>query len=338
MSTEATSNLLFGDLILEVARKMGVAYFGENGDEEAQIPVDTHDLVECKRHVNNAIRMFISDAPKTGWHWVKPTASITFWPTVAVVASRTLTGGTYDSANDQTPITANTAVFYESMEEKSIVVTGQGTLVVKQYVSPTQVYVYGSHGFAAPATYSITADGDYTLPRAFAGAHTGSITFGSATNRAVKIEWTAEATIRQLRENVSIQSGIPRYVAATVFLPASGRRRYKLMTYPIPFELYTIQFPFDLSFDQLTTLTEAPPTPIMHDETIRAACLAVVEKDVEDTEGSATKYYQKCLGNSQEADARSGPRKLGYFGNDRANVSPKNFREFMKRPNVQFNP
>ncbi len=338
MSTEASSALTNGDLILEVARKMGVAYYGENGDEQAQIPQDDHDLSECQRHVNNGLRMFISDAPETGWRWTRPTASVDLWPTVSVTAGITVTAGNYDRTGDRTLLTSNTAVFYETMEEKSIVVTGQGTFIIKQYISSTQVYVYGSHYFAAASTFGVNADGNYTLPKTFAGTFTGQLTFAAATNRAVQIQWSDEATIRELRENVSIQTGIPRYVAISVFVPTSGRRRYQMMTYPTPYQLFTVQFPYDLHFDQMTDVGETPPTPISHDETIRAACLAVVERDVDDRpDGPNTDYYVgKCLPNSKKIDARSGPRKLGYFGNDRTVVTPRNFREFMKRPNVTY--
>lgn len=339
MSTEATSALTKRDLLLEVARKMGVAFYGDNGDEPAQIPQDDHDLAECERHVINGIRMFFADAPPTGWRFARPTASVSLWPSVGLDATKTVTGATYEPDDDQTLITANSSVFYESMEEKSIVVTGQGTFTIKRYVSATQVYVYGSHGFASASTYTITADGNYTLPRSFAGTFTGQVTFGAATNRAVQIHWADEATIRELRENVSVVTGIPRYLGLSVFVPTSGRRRYQLMSYPTPYQLFTVQFPYDLQFDSLTDLDETPPTPIIHDETIRAACLAVVERDVDDMpDGPATNYYVgKCLPNSKNLDARSGPRRLGYFGNDRTVVTPRNFREFMKRPNVIFN-
>lgn len=340
MSTESTSALTNSDLILEVARKMGVAYYGDNGDEVAQVPRDDHDLAECQRHVNNGIRMFIADAPVTGWRWTRPTASISIWPAVDVVANQTVTGASYDRDNDRTLITCNNPVFYDTMEEKDMVITGHGTATIREYVSATQVYVYGSHAIAVAATFSIAADGDFTLPRNFAGTFTGEITFGAATNRAVAVQWCDEATIREMRENVSVQTGIPRYLAVAVFQPSKGRRRYRLMSYPFPYQLFTMQFPYDLHFDSLTNMTDFPPTPIAHDETIRAACLAVVERDVDDTpEGPATNYYiGKCLPNSKNIDARSGPRKLGYFGNDRTVVTPKNFREFMKRPNVIFNP
>lgn len=337
MSSEPTSAFNFGRLVLEVARKMGTAYYGEDGTEPAQTPIDDHDLSEAKRHVNNGVRMFIADAPPTGWRWTRPVADFTIWGAVAISATKTVTGGTYDATNDQTLLTASSAIFYESMEEKSIVVTGQGTFIVKQYVSSTTVYVYGNHPFATPATYSIACDGNYTLPRSFSGSYTGSLNYAAGTNRATGIEWSGDAIIRQLRENTSTQTGWPSLAAIRTRTANSGRRRYELITYPIPSETLGLQFTYDFSFDEMVSLTETPPTPVAHDETLRAACLAVVERDVDNAEGADSSYYRSiCLPNSQNIDARSGPRKLGYFGNGRPQVGPKNFRDFIRRPNVSF--
>lgn len=337
MSIEPTSALTFDRLLLETAREMGVAFYGEDGDEPAQVPVDEHDLSECQRHVNNAVRMFISDAPPTGWRWTRPVAEVAVWPAVSVDATKTVTGGTYDPDNDQTLITANTSVFYESMEEKSIVVTGQGTVVVKRYVSATQVYVYGNHGFAAASTYSIASDGNYTLPRTFAGAHDGQITFAANTNRAVSPQWTDEASIRGWREDVNTNTGPPFAFAPAVFVGQEERRRYMLLAYPNPQEVFTVLFPFDVSFNDMVDGDETPPTPLIHDETIRAACIAVVERDVDDTTGPKMAYYKERLMASQAADMRSAPRKLGYFGNGRGTVTMDNFRRLMTRPIVRYN-
>ena len=339
MSVEATSALTFRDLILEVSRAMGNSFYGENGDGAIEIPVDEHDLTECKRHVNNGIRMFLSDAPPTGWRWARPVADVSLWPTIDVVTANTVTGGTYVPGEDETELTTTANTFFESMEEHEIVITTAGTFTMKRYVSATRMFVYGDAHLASAQTYKITADGGYTLPRTFAGMFTGSIGFGPATNRAVRIEWTDESTIRALRENVNVETGIPRYAAIDVIQTENAvRRRYMLMVYPIPFELHIVQFPYDLHFDLLTDLDEVPLTPIAHDETIRAATLAVVERDVNGEEGSAVNYYrQSALPNSMNIDARTGPRKLGYFGNQRNIVTPQNFRDFIKRPNVVYN-
>jgi hypothetical protein len=339
MTTEPTSAFTFGRLVLEAARKMGTAYYGEDGTEPAQPPVDEHDLAEAKRHVNNAVRMFISDAPPTGWKWTHPVYGLTMWPLINPDVTKTVTGGTYDVQNDQTLLTANAAAFYDTMEEKTVILTTNGAVVVKQYVSPTQVYVYGNHYFAAPDTYKIVSDGNYTLPRTFSGTFSGSINYRAATNRATPIEWTNEAFIRQLRENVNIQTGWPSIAAIRPRTAALGRRRYELIAYPIPHEVLGIEINFDLSFDEMVSLTENPPTPIAHDETIRAAVFAVIERDVDGMEGADGNYYRTAaLPNSRNIDARSGPRKLGYFGNRRPTITPRNFRDFIRRPNVTFGP
>jgi hypothetical protein len=345
MSAEPTSALTFEDLILEAALEAGRAYYGEDGNEVAQIPVNIHDLNEMKRHVNNAIRMFISDAPPTGWRWTRPTSAVALWPTVTADAARTMSGGAYNADENETLMTANSPVFFESMEEKSLIITGFGSVVIKRYVSATTAYVYGNASAVTNATYAIAANGDYTLPRTFAGSFTGAVTFTAGTNRAVQLEWADEAQIRRMRENVTLQKGTPRYVAVGVFVPTAPnvpaslrrpRRRYRLEVFPQPGENYTVRFPYDLHFDSMVELGEVPPTPIVHDETIRAAVLAVVERDVHDTQGPRWGYYAKCLDNSKNIDARSGPRKLGYFGNGKGIVTPRNFRDFMQRPNVSY--
>lgn len=339
MSQEDTSAYNLGDLVLEVALKMGSAYYGEDGTEEAQVPVDPHDLSQCKRHVNNALRMFLADAPPTGWRWTKPIYSVVMWPTINVNATKTVTGGTYDVTNDQTLLTASSSVFYETMEEKAIVVTGQGTFTIKQYVSATQVYVYGNHYFVAAATYSIASDGNYTLPRTFVGTYSGAVTYQAGTNQDTPIEWTNDVFIRQLRENDSIVSGWPSLAAIRLRSALTGRRRYELMAYPAPIQTMTIEVTFDLGFNELSSLTDFLPTPVAHDETIKAACFLVVERDVDDSEGTDTNYYRSIsLPNSYNIDARSGPRKLGYFGNRRPTITPANFRDFIRRPNVTFGP
>ncbi|KKL50219.1 hypothetical protein LCGC14_2307650, partial [marine sediment metagenome] len=83
MATNPTGALTFEDLIIEVAIKLGVAYYGAAGDKEAQVPIDVHDLSICKRVVNNAIRLFLSDAPPNGWRCQHPVASLTMWASVA---------------------------------------------------------------------------------------------------------------------------------------------------------------------------------------------------------------------------------------------------------------
>ncbi len=338
---EATSALTFNDLILEVAVFLGLAYYGANGDEAAQIPVDAHDLALCQRHVNNGIRMFMADSPKGGWKWAKPTASVTIWGTIAVNTSNTASGGAYDSTNDQTTITIQSDAFYESMEGKTIVFTTTGSFTIKSYTSATVVVVSGDASAVSAETWSITADGNYTLPATFGGQYAGQIQYTQDTNKGVSPEWSTEANIRAWRENITDETGDPYLFAirpmTTVF---DSRRRWELMAYPRPDDVLVVEFPYFLYFDKLIATTEVQPAPIWHDDTIRAAGLAVAERDTDDT---ATQhhmaYYGKMLAKSHEIDSRTVPRKLGYFGNpDPPSGSPiRVFRDYLyQRPVVTY--
>ena len=107
-TTEPSSVLTFNDLILEVAYKIGVAYYGSDGQGALQIPVDARDLDLCMRIVNKAIRMFINDGPgPNGWKWLNPVAQMDIWPLISADTSGSTTyvtstsyNSTYESDND----------------------------------------------------------------------------------------------------------------------------------------------------------------------------------------------------------------------------------------------
>jgi hypothetical protein len=95
-----------------------------------------------------------------------------------------------------------------------------------------------------------------------------------------------------------------------------------------------------LHFNDLVNLTDVHPAPFAHDETIKACCLAVAEKEVQDTLGMDWDYYHKqCLPNSYRIDAMSAPKALGYFSNPTASTGKtpaiKTFRDtWYQRPTV----
>lgn len=346
MSTEPTSTLTFRDLIIEVSRKIGVAYYGEDGLGVAQVPVDAHDLDECKRHVNNGIRRFLHDAPPGGWRFARPVASVTLWGDIGVNTSNLITSAGYDPGENVTTLTAGSDSFYESMEGHPIVLTGVDTFTIRSYVNATTIKVTGDATGAGTSgvTWSMTTNGNFTLPATFAGQYSGDITYAADSNEGVDIEWIDEGTIRKYRENVTNETGDPWWAAIRPMNSTfDGRRRWELLAYPLPDEVHIVQFPYDLHFDKLVDLDEYPPVPYVHDETIKAACLAVMEMDVEQMEtGQHTAYYQsQCLLNSYRIDARSGPKRLGYFGNpgSQQRGGIHHFRQNVyDRPTVTFNP
>lgn len=80
--TEATSALNFGALISTVAFKLGVASFGSGATSAPGIPTDARNLGICAGIVNDAIRMFLADAPPTGFYFSKPVSQVDLWPPI----------------------------------------------------------------------------------------------------------------------------------------------------------------------------------------------------------------------------------------------------------------
>lgn len=72
----AELSLTFLDFQIRVAEYLGVAYYGANGDEAAQAPVDAHDLDMVKRIVNDGYRRFLTDNHR--WNFLRSIVSITF--------------------------------------------------------------------------------------------------------------------------------------------------------------------------------------------------------------------------------------------------------------------
>lgn len=340
---EPTSALTFADLIIELSRKMGTASYGADGTEAVQVPTDTHDLAEAKRMVNSAIRMFVNDAPRAGWRWSKPIGSFPLWTTIAVDSTNTVTFAGYDPASDKTTITVTSATFLSTMEEKTLTLTTSGDQTITDVVSTTSVKVSGELTSSIDGeTFSITADGNYTLPSTFAGTVAGQIAYAANSDLGVGIDWGSESLIREFRQDTD-QSGDP-FVAAvrpkdTV---VGSRRRWELMVYPTPNAAITVEFPFELAFDKLVEFTESPPTPLAQDENLKAAVLAIGDKEGEGILGVDWAYYREtALPNAYRIDARSAPRTIGSFNQVGKVSSAEAIRVFrstlQQRPDVTFN-
>jgi hypothetical protein len=392
---EPTSALTFGDLITEVAYKIGCAYYGSTGADAPSEPIDSHDLILCQRIVNKAIRMFINDGfgegntrRANGWRWLNQIAQVDFWPMIAADSSSTtyVAIGAYDSVNNVTPLTlhvpstapvvvsstSSTQIsFYPSMELRNIYLGGNppsstqswvppvdepivstvGTqYTIKNFLSPTLVQVAGkvSSTLGSSTIFSMVPSGDYTLPADFSGEFTGEITYVQNTNRGMILQWTTEASIRSRRQNYNFESGTP-YECAVRLIPrptlndlsfTPPRNRWELMAWRIPSEFLHVIFPYKLGFNDLVNDTDVPPSPFAFDEALKAACLAVAEKEVNDELGIDWQYYKTdALPKAWQRDDLSAPKKLGYFSNPSAANSAfppiRAFRDYYyQRPTV----
>lgn len=291
-------------------------------------------------------------------------------------------GGSASSTN------TSTALWYPSMELQNIFLGGNppsGTIgwqlpvnglaststigtayTIVNYLSANQIQIHGqppSSTFASTGTastsWSMVANGDYTLPADFAGQPAGEITYVQNTNRGMTLQWTSEASIRTRRQNFNFESGTP-YECAVRLMPtpsitntqpgansltyAPQRRRWQLMTWRISSEFLHVLFPYVLGFQNLINLTDSPPSPFAYDEALKAACLAQAEFDVENQYGVAWQYYkQNALQQAYVIDEMSAPKRMGYFGNPSAaagaGAAIRNFRDsWYQRPTVGVNP
>lgn len=339
---EPTSVLTFKDLIIEVSRKMSTAFYGADGDEEIQVPTDPHDLAEAKRMVNNGIRMFLNDAPPKGWFWTRPVQQFVLWADIAVDSAVTVTGSAYDPATNKSTITATQSSFFATMEEHTLTTTTSGDFTITDYVSATVVKVQGDASAVAAETFSMTSGGNFTMPVIFAGSVQGDIHFAAGTNRGSVIAWGSESEARIFREDSTSTTGIPAIAAVRPKTTVVGnRRRWELVIWPTPDSDVTVEFPFDLHFDKLVELDEVQPAPLMYDEAVKAACLAIVDKDSENILGSDWNYYTgRALPQAYLINNRAAPKSVGSFnmGSVSRADAIRLFRNNSTRQDVTFNP
>ena len=272
--SEPTSRLTFADLIQRVARKAGIAYYGSAGAEKAMVPIDVFNLDLCKDIVNDAVRMFISDAPRRGWRWQRRIMSV-------VLSSVRITG-TADATTDATHLVDLTlATTYTTTDQLKdyyayiLTGTGKGSFAkITAYNKTTGSCTvadwldeYGNAGGTDPATndtFAITSvetvGGDmarYPLAEDFGGEVSGKIEYAADTAHGISIEWRDESFIRAKR-SVNVQSGYPMLAAIRPLEPAisdledgSAKRRFELILDPEPSAGDTLQFPYNLTFDKL---------------------------------------------------------------------------------------
>ncbi|MEM8737272.1 MAG: hypothetical protein AAGG38_02175 [Planctomycetota bacterium] len=184
----------------------------------------------------------------------------------------------------------------------------------------------------------VAGTGDYPLPDDFSGVVAGPIHFAADSDNFSAIRWTSEATIRRYRQDGTASSTTPH--SAAIRRIESTPRKWELLVYPSPGEAETVEFPYEIYFDRLTTLTDYLPVPFRHDETLRAAVKAQVEADIDDLSGGPRKQrYQELLQQSYLIDAKSAPRRLGYNANPvhpRTLADLRDWRSHTDRPNVDI--
>ena len=269
---EPTSAYSFEYLITKVAKEAGLAYYGAAGNEKAMPPIDVHDLELCKDIVNDGIKSFIADAPRTGWRWRDRI--------MAMSIDGTRITGTADSASATTIVDATLAATYTAVTDLVGYYcyitggTGIGSWAVITAYDPTGtpgectvadwLDEYGNAGGTDPAadsTFAITVvetvGGDvsrYPLPEDFNGEASGQIHYASSSAHSTRINWVGESYIRQLR-SVNVTTTYPNKAAIRPLEPRTSamdpKRRYELILDPQPVSADVLEFPYKLTFNKL---------------------------------------------------------------------------------------
>lgn len=269
---EPTSVLTYTQIITKIAKELGIAYYGPNGDSKAMPPIDVHDLEQCKEIASDGIRQFIADAPLTGWRWRDRIITVT--------TTGTQITGTADSASTTTLVDAMLAETYDSDDELNGYYcyitggTGEGSwAVITDYDAtgtPGKITVndwldeFGNAGGTDPdtgSTFTITpvetVGGDiarYPLAENLSIEITGNIEYAENTAHSISIQWCNESFIRS-RRSVSVNTGYPRYAALRPLEPRSNaidpKRRWELILDPQPSSSETLEFSCKIIFNNL---------------------------------------------------------------------------------------
>jgi hypothetical protein len=265
--SEPTSAATIEDLVLRIAREVGVADYGTSGQGIAMLPVDPHDIDMCRRIVREGIKMFIASAPLKGWRWMRRIMSVTM--------TNTRVTGTVDSADATTLVDLILADTYDADDDLNdwyVYVDGSGSYAqVTDYTAATGTITVaewldarGNPGGTAPDaddTYAITpietVGGEtyrYPLAENFGGTVDGDITYAADTNHSSIIDWVDESFIRNRRATF-VNTGYPLYAAYKPLEPyASGSgptRRFEIIFDPKPTSEDVVLFPYSVYFDEV---------------------------------------------------------------------------------------
>lgn len=319
---DPTLGLTYNDMRIRVAEFLAIAYYGVNGDEAAQLPVDAHDLELVSRLVNDGYRRFMAERD---WLFNKLRFMITFIEQ---------TSGSADSATATTLVDATLGTLAagkggtdDDFNGFTIrVVSGTTgkiqTAAITDYTASTgtvTVAAWPSFTPAAGDTFTIAGptavEGDnsrYFLPDDFYGLLSPFMSYPTEET-LLRIQEVQEHTIRELKAqsdttgNPSMFAIMPEPVTATT----SGGR-WEILFWPRPNILKTVTGRYRRWPQALSAASDRSVAGFQHDQTVLAAVMAEAELQRDDRQGSREQAYKRELEKSIALDAASAPR----YGSD----------------------
>lgn len=305
-TTPTSLELTFEDLYTEVADYLG---YGRNPSGAR--------LTEARRYANEGYLRFLlgadprTDLPPGGraydWSFLAPAATITFW----AAATGTVSGTPGYGAGAST-VTATESKFYASMVGHAFTFDSSGNeYTITAYTSATQVSVSGdASGEASGDTFTIAADGTYSLPNDF-----GAILDDFACDRSsasARVVHRPVAWIRWRAAGSGASSGIPEAYAIQprVFDEGVGQR-HEVLVDPIPGADYTMHYRYRINPDRMDAADDRPFGGPLHAQALLECVLAVAEERKNDGQTDHQDRARQLLAVAIDLDSRNKPRNLG---------------------------
>jgi len=228
------------------------------------------DLARCKAIVNEAYQEFVSER---NWSWLNPEREIELWTTTTTPAITVGGAG-------NTTCTAASAVFHKSMVGHAMVADTSGTsYTITAYTSATVVTVSADASADDGDTFTITADGHYTLPSDYEGG-IEHLSFLDEVNRREVVK-RSPAFVRTLLGNEDDPYADPQYFAVQMMgeHSASIGAMHEIIVWPIPATDRTVATRMSIVPNELSGDSDLPICGPKHQTALYYLCLHKAEKE-----------------------------------------------------------
>lgn len=312
---EPTLNLTVDDLKKEVAYFLGFGRDSSAWDSEQMATIDSVVRSGLRQVYHPPVVPPLTKPHE--WSFMRPMTTMQVFPP----QSGTITAApTYDSASGTSTVVAATGTFYKEMIGLKLKFTTSGNeYPIASWTNSTTVVVTGDASGESVQGWSVdpTVLG-FRLPDDFGGLDS-DITIQDNQTYYNTIKLTGEARMRALKQATSITSSRPRWAALRPEPPSASGQRWRLLIWPEPDAVYTLQYRYNINLDAPNAL----PTPdsaypaggLPFAELYLESCLAVAEQRIDDTQDVHTKRFHQCLLTAIERDmAQFAQEHFGYNG------------------------
>lgn len=247
-------------------------------------------------------RVLAGQDPRGGihqWSFMVLTATQRLWADVLADDANTISGGTYNETNDQTPLTADSAAFHPYHVGYDLTLTDTGAVRIVGFTSSTVIILAGDQSAVDAETFTVTSGGRYLLPVDF-GGFKGKPVLTFESGSGLKPPSLKKVSPEEIWNNrrFSANDGTPRRYAVA---PASGTdwvlgsaQRSVLLVDPPPAVAWTVAYQYEVATNSLTdSESEYALGPAWMGRLYQAAALARSELLDNGTAGIMEQNYQR---------------------------------------------